>query len=51
MRLTTAAWAVETDIISTTSAPGTTSAADKAAADAALRNLDAAFIGLYNLFS
>jgi hypothetical protein len=30
-------------------APGTTSAADNAAAEAALRNLDAAFIGLYNL--
>jgi hypothetical protein len=39
------------EAISTTIAPGTTSAADKAAADAALRNLDTAFIGLYNLFS
>jgi hypothetical protein len=30
-------------------APGTTRAADNAAAEAALRNLDAAFIGLYYL--
>jgi hypothetical protein len=46
----TAASATEVAANCTASAPGTTRAADKAAAEAALRNLDAAFIGLLYLF-